>query len=157
EVPADVVEKERQTAEATARGEGEPEQALPKIIEGRLNGADKDVELADQPSVTADKKTAGDAPSEAGAAVTSFLGVEVGQAGRPGPGSAPRGAAPTAAPVHTGAAVGVCTGTPAPGRRRARHAPSGVRRADGTDRAEWIGLPRQGRTRPRDTAGVDDA
>ena len=46
EVPADVVAKEREIAEATAREEGKPEQALPKIIEGRLNGFFKDVVLA---------------------------------------------------------------------------------------------------------------
>ena len=38
EVPEDVVAKEREIAEATAREEGKPEQALPKIVEGRLNG-----------------------------------------------------------------------------------------------------------------------
>ena len=80
EVPADVVEKERQIAEATAREEGKPEQALPKIIEGRLNGFYKDVVLVDQPSVTENKKTVGDVLSEAGATVTSFLRFEVGQA-----------------------------------------------------------------------------
>ena len=51
EVPADVVAKEREIAEATAREEGKPEQALPKIIEGRLNGFFKEVVLLDQPSV----------------------------------------------------------------------------------------------------------
>src|SRR5699024_10927082 len=80
QVPADVVEKERQTAEATAREEGKPEQALPKIIEGRLNGFYKDVVLVDQPSVTENKKTVGDVLSEAGATVMSFLRFEVGQA-----------------------------------------------------------------------------
>jgi len=80
EVPADVVEKERQIAEATAREEGKPEQALPKIIEGRLNGFYKDVVLVDQPSVTEHKKTVGAVLSEAGATVTSFLRFEVGQA-----------------------------------------------------------------------------
>ena len=51
EVPADVVAKEREIAEATAREEGKPEQALPKIVEGRLNGFFKEVALLDQPSV----------------------------------------------------------------------------------------------------------
>ena len=35
EVPADVVDNERRIAEATAREEGKPEAALPKIVEGR--------------------------------------------------------------------------------------------------------------------------
>ena len=46
EVPADVVENERRIAEATAREEGKPEQALPKIVEGRVNGFFKDVVAA---------------------------------------------------------------------------------------------------------------
>ena len=38
EIPADVVESEKRIAEATAREEGKPEAALPKIVEGRVNG-----------------------------------------------------------------------------------------------------------------------
>ena len=57
EVPADVVAKEREIAEATAREEGKPEQALPKSIEGRLNGYFKQVALLDQPSVVDSKKS----------------------------------------------------------------------------------------------------
>src|SRR6478736_5054088 len=48
DVPADLVENERRIAEATAKEEGRPEQALPKIIEGRLNAYFKDVALLDQ-------------------------------------------------------------------------------------------------------------
>ena len=66
EVPADVVEKEREIAEATAREEGKPEQALAKIIEGRLNGFFKDVVLLEQPSVTDNKKTVKAVLDEAG-------------------------------------------------------------------------------------------
>ena len=51
EVPAEVVETERAIAEATAREEGKPEQAMPKIIEGRVNGFFKDFVLLEQPSV----------------------------------------------------------------------------------------------------------
>ena len=57
EVPADVVAKEREIAEATSREEGKPEQAIAKITEGRLNGFFKDVVLLEQPSVTENKKT----------------------------------------------------------------------------------------------------
>src|SRR5437588_7758394 len=57
EVPADVVDNERRIAEETAREEGKPEQALPKIVEGRLNGFFKDSVLLDQPSVQEQKKT----------------------------------------------------------------------------------------------------
>ena len=38
DVPEDVVANERRIAEETARNEGKPEQALPKIVEGRVNG-----------------------------------------------------------------------------------------------------------------------
>ena len=48
EVPADVVENERRVAEATAREEGKPEAALPKIVEGRVNGFYKDNVLLEQ-------------------------------------------------------------------------------------------------------------
>ena len=37
DVPDDVVASERRIAEETAKAEGKPEQALPKIVEGRLD------------------------------------------------------------------------------------------------------------------------
>jgi elongation factor Ts len=78
EVPADVVAKEREIAEATAREEGKPEQALPKIVEGRLNGYFKDVALLDQPSVTESKKSVQAVLDEAGITVKRFARFEVG-------------------------------------------------------------------------------
>ena len=80
EVPADVVEKERRIAEETAREEGKPEQALAKIVEGRLTGFYKDVVLLDQPSVSDSKKTVKALLDEAGVTVTRFVRFEVGQA-----------------------------------------------------------------------------
>lgn len=59
DVPAEVVAHERHIAEATAKEEGKPEKALPRIIEGRVNGFFKDVCLVDQPAVSDDKKTVG--------------------------------------------------------------------------------------------------
>lgn len=79
EVPADVVAKEREIAEATAREEGKPEKALPMIVEGRLNGFFKDVCLLDQPSVTDHKKSVGQIQDEAGNKIVGFLRFEVGQ------------------------------------------------------------------------------
>jgi len=38
DIPAEVVENERRLAEETSREEGKPEAALPKIVEGRVNG-----------------------------------------------------------------------------------------------------------------------
>lgn len=78
EVPEDVVADERRIAEATAREEGKPEQALPKIIEGRLNGYFKETVLLDQPSVKDNKKTVGALVSAAGAELTGFVRFEVG-------------------------------------------------------------------------------
>jgi elongation factor Ts len=79
EVPEDVVAKEREIAEATAREEGKPEQALPKIIEGRLNGYYKLVALLDQPSVQDSKKTVKAVLDEAGISVKRFARFEIGQ------------------------------------------------------------------------------
>ena len=56
-VPADVVEKERATLETLSRNEGKPEAALPKIVEGRLNGFFKDVALLEQPYAKDDKQS----------------------------------------------------------------------------------------------------
>jgi elongation factor Ts len=78
EVPADLVAKEREIAEATAREEGKPEQALTKIVEGRLNGFFKEVALLDQPSVTDSKKTVKKLLDEAGVTVKRFARFEVG-------------------------------------------------------------------------------
>ncbi|MGJ0121518.1 translation elongation factor Ts [Williamsia sp. MIQD14] len=80
EVPADIVENERSIAEKTAREEGKPEQALPKIVEGRVNGFYKDVVLIDQSSVQDSKKTVKAVLDEAGVTVTAFSRFEVGQA-----------------------------------------------------------------------------
>jgi elongation factor Ts len=78
EVPEDVVAKEREIAEATAREEGKPEGALPKITEGRLNGFFKEVALLDQPSVTDSKKSVKAVLDGAGVAVKRFARFEVG-------------------------------------------------------------------------------
>ncbi|HEY4453211.1 MAG TPA: translation elongation factor Ts [Pseudonocardiaceae bacterium] len=79
EVPADLVASERRIAEETAREEGKPEQALPKIIDGRLNGFFKDVVLLEQSSVQESKKTVKAVLDEAGVTVTRFARFEVGQ------------------------------------------------------------------------------
>jgi elongation factor Ts len=78
EVPADVVAKEREIAEATSREEGKPEQAIAKITEGRLNGFFKDVVLLEQPSVTEHKKSVKAVLDEAGVTVSRFARFEVG-------------------------------------------------------------------------------
>ncbi|OBK12886.1 translation elongation factor Ts [Mycobacterium asiaticum] len=80
DVPEDVVASERRIAEETAKAEGKPEQALPKIVEGRVNGFFKDTVLLEQPSVSDNKKTVKALLDEAGVTVTRFVRFEVGQA-----------------------------------------------------------------------------
>ncbi|QQK49243.1 elongation factor Ts [Mycobacterium avium subsp. paratuberculosis] len=80
DVPEDVVASECRIAEETAKAEGKPEQALPKIVEGRLNGFFKDAVLLEQPSVSDSKKTVKALLDEAGVTVTRFVRFEVGQA-----------------------------------------------------------------------------
>ena len=79
DVPADLVANERRIAEETAKEEGKPEAALPKIVEGRVTGFYKDVVLLDQPSVSDNKKTVKALLDEAGVTVTRFVRFEVGQ------------------------------------------------------------------------------
>jgi elongation factor Ts len=79
DVPADVVESERRIAEATAREEGKPDAALPKIVDGRLQGFFKQVVLLEQPSVTDNKLSVGQQLQEAGVTVRRFARFEVGQ------------------------------------------------------------------------------
>ena len=78
EVPADIVAKEREIAEATAREEGKPEQALPRIIEGRVNGFFKEVVLLEQSSVQDNKKTVKAFLDEAGVTLKRFAHIEIG-------------------------------------------------------------------------------
>jgi elongation factor Ts len=79
DVPSELVENERRIAEQTALEEGKPEQALPKIIEGKVTAFYKDSVLLDQPSVTDNKKTVKALLDDAGVTVTRFVRFEVGQ------------------------------------------------------------------------------
>ena len=79
DVPADVVDNERRIAEATAKEEGKPEAALPKIVEGRLQGFFKDSVLLEQPSVQDSKQSVAQVLKGADTTVTAFARFEVGQ------------------------------------------------------------------------------
>jgi elongation factor Ts len=79
DVPAEVVESERRIAEETAKEEGKPEKALPKIVEGRVNSFFKDFVLLEQASVVDNKKTVKQVADEAGLTITRFVRFEVGQ------------------------------------------------------------------------------
>jgi elongation factor Ts len=79
DVPAETVETERRLAEATAKEEGKPEAALPKIVEGRVNGYFKENVLLEQAFAKDPKKTVAKVLDEAGATATGFARFRVGQ------------------------------------------------------------------------------
>lgn len=76
DVPADVVEKERATLETLSRNEGKPEAALPKIVEGRINGFFKDIVLVEQAYAKDDKQSV--KQFIGGASIVRFAQVEIG-------------------------------------------------------------------------------
>ncbi|WP_434597162.1 translation elongation factor Ts [Streptomyces sp. A5-4] len=78
EVPADVVENERRVAEATSREEGKPEAALPKIVEGRVNGFFKDIVVLEQAFAKDNKKSVQKVLDEAGVTLKRFTRIRVG-------------------------------------------------------------------------------
>ena len=81
DVPADVIEKERAVLEELSRNEGKPEAALPKIIEGRLNGFFKDNCLLEQGFVREPKTTVAQLLASVGDGVTvrRFARVKIGE------------------------------------------------------------------------------
>jgi elongation factor Ts len=81
DVPADVIEAERAVLENLTRNEGKPEQAIPKIVEGRIGGFYKDNCLLEQGFVRDPKVTVGSLVSGLGgdAKVTRFARVKVGE------------------------------------------------------------------------------
>jgi elongation factor Ts len=80
DVPADVVDKERRIADQITRDEGKPEQAIPRIVEGRLNSYFKDVVLTEQAFVKDQKETVKQILAAAGVRVLAFARFQVGQA-----------------------------------------------------------------------------
>ncbi|GAA1371029.1 translation elongation factor Ts [Streptomyces beijiangensis] len=78
DVPAEVVETERRVAEETTRAEGKPEAALPKIVEGRVNGFFKDATLLGQPYALDNKKSVEKVLQEAGVTLKRFSRIKVG-------------------------------------------------------------------------------
>jgi elongation factor Ts len=84
DVPADVIEHERKIYETQAREEGKPEQAWPKIIEGKVNGfykANPGGALLEQAFVKDQKSTVGALVAGLGgdAAVRRFARVKIGE------------------------------------------------------------------------------
>jgi elongation factor Ts len=81
QVPDDLMANERRIAEQVTREEGKPEQAIPKIVEGRLNAFLKDIVLVEQASVRDQKKSVKQLLAEQGASVRDFARFQIGQAG----------------------------------------------------------------------------
>ncbi len=77
DVPPDEVDAERRVVEALARNEGKPEQALPKIVEGRLSGWFRERCLLEQPFVKDEKRTVQQVLGDV--AVVRFSQVEIGR------------------------------------------------------------------------------
>lgn len=76
DVPSDIVDAERLTLETISRNEGKPEAALPKVVEGRMQGFFKTVSLLDQPYAKDDKQTI--AQLIGSATITEFVQIEIG-------------------------------------------------------------------------------
>jgi elongation factor Ts len=81
DVPAEVIDRERAVFEELTRNEGKPEQAIPKIVEGRLSGFYKDNVLLEQGFVKEPKTTIAQllAGLGADAAVRRFARVKIGE------------------------------------------------------------------------------
>jgi len=78
DIDAATVENERRLAEATAREEGKPDAALPKIVEGRVNGFFKENVVLEQAFAKDPKKTVKKVLDEAGVTLKRFARFRVG-------------------------------------------------------------------------------
>lgn len=78
EVPAETVANERRIAEETARAENKPEQAIPKIVEGRTNAYFKEHVLVDQPFAKDPKQSVAKVLETAGTSAVAFARFRVG-------------------------------------------------------------------------------
>jgi elongation factor Ts len=74
-----VVEKEKQVQIDIARESGKPEQVIEKMIVGRMNKFMAEVTLVNQAFVVNPDLTVGAAAAEAGAEITGFVRLEVGE------------------------------------------------------------------------------
>jgi len=78
DVPEDVIATERRILEEKAREDGKPEAALPKIVEGMLNGFYGDNVLLEQKYVRDNKQTVKAVLDGAGVTITKFVRFAVG-------------------------------------------------------------------------------
>ncbi len=78
DVPADILETERETLTAITLNEGKPEHIVPKIVEGRLGSFYKDNVLVDQDYARDASVTVGEVLKDDSATVTEFVRFQVG-------------------------------------------------------------------------------
>lgn len=78
DVPAADVEKEREIVTEISRGEGKPEAALPKIVEGRVAAYFKQVALLEQDYAKDNKLSIAQVAKDAGIELTDFARFKVG-------------------------------------------------------------------------------
>lgn len=79
DVPADVVEHERQIQIDIAMQSGKPREIAEKMVEGRMRKFTGEVSLTGQPFIMEPSKTVGDLLKEKKAAVATFIRFEVGE------------------------------------------------------------------------------
>ena len=78
QMPADLVEKEKDIIRAQPDMAGKPAEIVEKMMVGRINKFLKEASLIDQPFVKNPEVTVGKLAKDAGASVTSFVRLEVG-------------------------------------------------------------------------------
>ncbi len=78
DVPQSEVDNERRIVEEISRGEGKPDAALPKIVEGRLGGFFKQVALLEQDYARDNKLSVQQVLDQAGLTVSGFVRFKVG-------------------------------------------------------------------------------
>lgn len=79
DVPAEVLDKEREIIRAQPDMEGKPEEIVEKMVGGRINKFLKEVSLNDQPFVKDPNTTVGKLAKEAGAEIVAFERLVVGE------------------------------------------------------------------------------
>jgi len=86
DIPAEIIQKEREIAENLARNEGRPEAALPKIVEGRVKKFSEENSLLTQAYMRDPKRKVGDLVQDLGAKIKEniqvrrFVRFQVGEA-----------------------------------------------------------------------------
>ena len=79
QVPAEMLDKEREILIAQAQDSGKPADIIEKMVEGRIRKYLADITLVGQPFVKDPDKTVGALLKDSGASVTAFVRYEVGE------------------------------------------------------------------------------